>query len=157
QAVDPAHRPDRLAPGRRRRRRVEVLMPSLRIQVPGKGPKVYHLYKKITTIGSGSGCDVVLPDPLLAQSYAHPHPDGRDFNISTIERRDELTVNGKKRKKHRLAHQDRLVIGAIEIVFSLFDAEVPGEDEAAATVADLDAYRKLYEFSAKLMTNYDLP
>ena len=29
-------------------------MPSLRILVPGKGPKVYHLYKKITTIGSGA-------------------------------------------------------------------------------------------------------
>jgi transcriptional regulator with GAF, ATPase, and Fis domain len=132
-------------------------MPSLRIQVPGKGPKVYHLYKKITTLGSGGDCDVVLPDPLVAESYAHLHHDGRDFNISTIERRDELTVNGKKRRKHRLAHQDRMVIGAIEIVFSLFDAEVPGEDEAAATVADLDAYRKLYEFSARLMTNYDLP
>jgi transcriptional regulator with GAF, ATPase, and Fis domain len=132
-------------------------MPSLRIQIPGKGPKVYHLYKKITTIGSGSDCDVVLPDPLLADSYAHLHHDGRDFNLSTIERRDEFSVNGKKRRKHRLAHQDKLVIGASEIVFSMFDTEAPGEEEAAQTVADLDAYRKLYEFSAKLMTNYDLP
>ena len=132
-------------------------MPSLRILVPGRGPKVYHLYKKITTIGSGSDCDVVLPDPLVAESYAHLHNDGRDFNISTIERRDELVVNGKKRKKHRLAHQDRMVIGGIEVVFSLFDDKPPEEDEAAKTVADLDAYRKLYEFSAKLMADYDLP
>jgi transcriptional regulator with GAF, ATPase, and Fis domain len=132
-------------------------MPSLRIQVPGQAPKVYHLYKKITTIGSSTDCDVVLPDPLVAETYAHLHHDGRDFNVSTIERRDELTVNGKKRRKHRLAHQDRLVVGAIEIVFSLFDDKPPADDEAAKTVADLDAYKKLYEFSAKLMTNYDLP
>jgi transcriptional regulator with GAF, ATPase, and Fis domain len=136
---------------------VEILMPSLRIQIPGKGPKVYHVYKKITTIGSGGDCDIVLPDPLLAESYAHLHHDGRDFNISTIEKRDELTVNGKKRRKHRLAHQDRLLLGHTEMVFSMFDDAAPLEDEAAQTVADLDAYRKLYEFSARLMTNYDLP
>ncbi len=132
-------------------------MPSLRILVPGKGPKVYHLYKKITTLGSGADCDVVIPDPLVADSYAHVHHDGRDYNVTTIERRDELTVNGKKRKKHRLAHQDRMMIGGVELVFSLFDDAPPAEDEAAKTVADLDAYRKLYEFSAKLMADYDLP
>ena len=43
-------------------------MPSLRIQIPGKGPKVYHLYKKITTLGSDGECDIVLPDPMLAGS-----------------------------------------------------------------------------------------
>ncbi len=132
-------------------------MPSLRISIPGKGPKVYHLYKKITTIGSGGDCDLVLPDPLIAESYAHIHFDGRDYQVTTIEKRDEVAINGKKRKKHRLAHQDRMVIGDIELVFSLFDAEAPGEDEAAGTVADLDAYRKLYDFSAKLMEKYDLP
>jgi transcriptional regulator with GAF, ATPase, and Fis domain len=135
-------------------------VPSLRIQVPGKGPKVYHLWKKITTLGSGSDCDIVLPDPLLGDSYAHLHHDGRDFYIQTIERADELVVNGKKRRKHRLAHQDRLTLGtggAIDMVFSLFDDKPPIEEEAAGTIADLDAYRKLYEFSARLMTNYDLP
>jgi transcriptional regulator with GAF, ATPase, and Fis domain len=135
-------------------------MPSLRIQVPGKGPKIYHLWKKITTLGSGGDCDIVLPDPLLAESYAHLHHDGRDFFIQTIERADEIVVNGKKRRKHRLSHQDRLTLGtggAIDMVFSLFDEKPPIEEEAASTVADLDAYRKLYEFSARLMTNYDLP
>jgi len=64
-------------------------MPSLRILVPGMGPKVYHLYKKITTLGSGADCDVVIPDPLVADTYAHLHHDGRDFNIATVERRDD--------------------------------------------------------------------
>ncbi len=135
-------------------------MPSLRIEIPGKGPKIYHLWKKITTLGSGVDCDIVLPDPMLADSYAHLHHDGRDFYIQTIERDDEILVNGKKRRKHRLVHQDRLALGsgvAIEMTFSLFDDKAPVEEEAAGTVADLDAYRKLYEFSARLMQNYDLP
>jgi transcriptional regulator with GAF, ATPase, and Fis domain len=133
-----------------------VLMPSLRILVPGKGPKVYHLYKKITTIGSDPECDVVLPDPMLASSFAHIHFDGSDYNVTTIEKRDEIVVNGKKRKKHKLSHQDKMVMGAIDVTFSLFDTEAPVEDEAMATVADLDAYRKLYEFSARLMEKYEL-
>jgi transcriptional regulator with GAF, ATPase, and Fis domain len=132
-------------------------MPSLRILVPGKGPKVYHLYKKITTLGSGADCDVVLPDPMLADTFAHIHFDGRDYQVSTIERKDEIAINGKKRKKHKLAHQDRLVIGDIDMSFSLFDEQAPADEEAARTVADLDAYRKLYEFSARLMENYALP
>src|SRR5262249_39102654 len=99
----------------------EFLMPSLRILVPGKGPKGYDLYTKITTLGSGADCDVALPDPLIAETYAHLHQDGGEFVIATVERKDELTVNGRKRKKHRLGHQDRLSIGAIEVVFSLFD------------------------------------
>ena len=56
-------------------------MPSLRIQIPGKGPKVYHLYKKITTMGSSGDCDILLPDPLLAESYAcllYTSPSPRD-------------------------------------------------------------------------------
>ena len=132
-------------------------MPSLRIQIPGKGPKVYHLYKKITTLGSDGECDIVLPDPMLAGSYAHIHHDGRDYQITTIEKKDELVVNGKKRKKHKLAHQDRLAIADIELSFSMFDDQPPAAEEAAKTVADLDAYRKLYEFSARLLENYDLP
>jgi transcriptional regulator with GAF, ATPase, and Fis domain len=140
-------------------------MPSLRIQIPGKGPKVHHLYKKITTLGSGRDCDVVLPDPLLAETFAHIHHDGADYTLATIERKDEITVNGKKRKKHKLGHEDRLTMGGIELIFSLTDALTdaltdPGaasSAQAARTVADLDAYRKLYEFSARLMENYDLP
>ena len=32
-------------------------MPSLRVMLPGKGPKVYHLYKKLTSVGRGEEND----------------------------------------------------------------------------------------------------
>ena len=130
-------------------------MPSLRVTLPGKGPKVFHLYKKITSIGSGEENDIVLPDPLLADSHAHVHFDGRDFNVTSIDKHGDLHVNGKKRKKHRLVHQDVMKIGTTEMTFSLYDEPV-SDDEAAKTLEALNSYRKLFEFSEKLLAKYDL-
>jgi pSer/pThr/pTyr-binding forkhead associated (FHA) protein len=48
--------------------------------------KVYHIYKKITSLGRSDEVDMVLPDPGLADSHAYIHFDGRDFNIATTER-----------------------------------------------------------------------
>ncbi len=130
-------------------------MPSLRVTLPGKGPKVFHLYKKITSIGSNEENDIVIPDPLLADSHAHVHFDGRDFNVTSIDKHGDLHVNGKKRKKHRLVHQDVMKIGATELTFSLYDEPV-SDEEAAKTLEALNSYRKLFEFSEKLLANYDL-
>jgi transcriptional regulator with GAF, ATPase, and Fis domain len=131
-------------------------MPSLRIQAAGANPTVYHLYKKITSVGSSPDCDVVLPDPLIPESFAHIHFDGQTYTFSTLSRKSEVAVNGKKRKKHRLTHEDKLVVGGVEISFSMMDERPPVEEEAAATVADIDAFQKLNEFSARLMRKHDL-
>jgi transcriptional regulator with GAF, ATPase, and Fis domain len=131
-------------------------MATLRMQVPGKGVRVYHIYKKITSMGRSDEVDVVLPDPGLGDSHAYIHFDGRDFNIATTERDAELFVNGRKRNKHRLTHEDRIRLGVIELEFSLYDEPVTDET-AARTLAELNSYKKLFEFSQKLMENYELP
>src|SRR4051794_6532798 len=130
-------------------------MATLRIQVPGSGMKVYHIYKKITSLGKGEEVDVVLPDPLLADTHAHIHFDGRDFNIAVVDRDSEIYVNGRRRTKHRLAQEDRIRIGSAELEFSLYDEPVTDET-AAKTVAELNSYKKLLEFSQKLMAEYEL-
>jgi transcriptional regulator with GAF, ATPase, and Fis domain len=131
-------------------------MPSLRLTSPGHPPTVYHLYKKITSIGSGPENDIVLPDPLISDSYASIHFDGQVYTITTLARRSDVVVNGKKRGKHKLSHQDRLVIGSFELRFALMDDDPPAEVEAAATISDLDAYAKLFDFSEKLMQKREL-
>jgi transcriptional regulator with GAF, ATPase, and Fis domain len=131
-------------------------MATLRMQLPGRGVKVYHIYKKITSLGRSEEADIVLPDPLLAESHAHIHFDGRDFNIATTDRDAELYVNGRKRNKHRLTHEDRIRLGMVELEFSLYDEPVTDES-AAATMAELNSYKKLVEFSQKLMASYELP
>jgi transcriptional regulator with GAF, ATPase, and Fis domain len=130
-------------------------MATLRIQGPGAAVRVYHIYKKITSLGKGEDVDVVLPDPLLADTHAHIHFDGRDFNVSTTEKDTELFINGRRRNKHRLAQDDRIRLGAIEMEFSLFDEPVT-DATAAQTMAELNSYRKLFEFSQKLMAEYEI-
>jgi transcriptional regulator with GAF, ATPase, and Fis domain len=130
-------------------------MATLRIQTPGVGVRVYHVYKKITSLGKGHDVDVVLADPMLADTHAHIHFDGRDFNVSTTEKDAELFVNGRKRNKHRLAQDDRIRLGVVEMEFSLFDEPVTDET-AARTMAELNSYRKLFEFSQKLMAEYEV-
>ena len=130
-------------------------MATLRMQFPGKGVKVYHIYKKITSLGRSDEADIVLPDPLLGETHAYIHFDGRDFNITTTEKDAELFVNGRKRNKHRLTHEDRVRLGMIELEFSLYDEPVTDET-AARTLAELNSYKKLFEFSQKLMEKYEL-
>jgi len=130
-------------------------MATLKMQVPGKGTKVYHIYKKITSLGRSDEADVALPDPLLGEVHAHIHFDGRDFNLAVLERDAEIFVNGRKRTKHKLLHEDRLRLGIVELEFSLYDEPVTDET-AARTMAELNSYKKLLEFSRKLMENYEL-
>src|ERR1043165_1507999 len=119
-------------------------MPSLRLTAPGQPPTVYHLHKKITSLGSGPDNDIVLPDPLVPDGFA-VHFDGQTYTVFA-PKKTEFVVNGKKRSKHKLSHDERLVIGSVDLRFTMVDETAPMEEEAANTVADLDAYTKLYEF-----------
>src|SRR5262249_17318569 len=114
-------------------------MPSLRVTLPGKVPKVYHLYKKITSIGRGEENELVVGDALLDHTHAPIHLDGRDCVIQCLDRKSELHVNGKKRRKPRLVHQDRVMLGSTDFQFSLYDEPV-NDEEAAKTLAELNAY-----------------
>src|SRR4051794_10437161 len=129
-------------------------MPSLRLTAPGQTPTVYNLYKKITSVGSGPDNDIVLPDPLVVDGFA-VHFDGQMY-IVLAPKKSEFVVNGKKRGKHKLTHDDRLVFGSCELRFAMMDDSAPLEEEAAETMADLDAYTKLYEFSERLIHQRDL-
>jgi transcriptional regulator with GAF, ATPase, and Fis domain len=131
-------------------------MATLRIHAPGTSVKVYHIYKKLTSLGKGEGVDVLLQDPLLADTHAHIHFDGRDFNISVTDRDADLHVNGRRRTTHRLSQDDRMRIGGVELEFSLYDEPVTDE-VAAKTMAELNSYKRLFEFSQKLMNNYEIP
>jgi transcriptional regulator with GAF, ATPase, and Fis domain len=129
-------------------------MPSLRLTAPGVPPMIYHLHKKITSLGSGPDNDIVLPDPLVTDGYAI-HFDGQTYTVFA-PKKTEFVVNGKKRSKHKLTHDERLVIGGCELRFAMVDESAVVEEEAPNTVADLDAYTKLYDFSDRLMHIRDL-
>jgi transcriptional regulator with GAF, ATPase, and Fis domain len=130
-------------------------MASLRLQVPGQAPKVYHLYKKITSLGKLEENDIVLPDPLIGDTHAHIHFDGKHYNIKPLSRQNPVHINGRKKRKHRLKEGDTVRIGGIELEFFLSDAPAI-EEEAAPTMVEVDSYNKLFEFSQRLLADYDL-
>ncbi|MGE0551334.1 MAG: sigma 54-interacting transcriptional regulator [Kofleriaceae bacterium] len=131
-------------------------MPSLRLSAPGHPPLVYSLHpdKKLTSIGSGPDNDIVLPDPLVQDGFAIRF-DGQLYTLLALKK-TEFVVNGKKRGKHKMSHDDRIVIGSCELRFQMLDEIAPTEPEAAQTIADIDAYTKLYEFSERLIHQRDL-
>jgi hypothetical protein len=117
--------------------------------VPFGKPRVYPIFKKITSVGSAGGNDVCIDGHGLADYHAQVIFDGRDFNLSEVDTRGEILINGKKKRRGKLIHNDRLTLGAVELSFSLYDEPAADSDGDGAT--ELTGLRKLYEFSQRLM------
>ena len=144
-------------------------MPALKwFPVQGR-PRVFPLYKPVSTVGRALGNDVVVPG-TLENTHAQVLFDGRDFNLEEADKTGEILINGKKKRRARLVHGDRLTLGDAELVFSMFDEPQRSHDSERAgaqgessdsrpnqpiggtTMQTLSGVRKLYEFSEKLMT-----
>src|SRR6187402_2976927 len=103
-------------------------MPSLRL-VPSAGkPRVLPMYKKITTIGRAGGNDVVVEGEGVADYHAQIVFDGRDFNLSEVDRDADIGINGKKKRRAKLYHNDRIELGSMEVVFSIYDEVATSDD-----------------------------
>jgi len=146
-------------------------MPTLK-WFPSQGsPRAFLLHKPVSTIGRALGNDVAVPSAKLAETHAQVLFDGRDFNLEEIDKNGEILINGKKKRRARLVHGDRLTLGDAELTFSMFDepqrsvepapnaALIAGATESlstsrrtSTTSLQLSGLRKLYEFSEKLMT-----
>ncbi len=151
-------------------------MPILKWFPPQGQPRTFVLYKPVTTIGRALGNDVAVPSHALAETHAQVLFDGRDFNLEEVDKHGEILVNGKKKRRARLVHGDRLTLGDVELSFGIFDEPqkvtrpapdgsggpeaAPGspppraisETQLQLTNQQLAGLRKLYEFSEKLMT-----
>jgi transcriptional regulator with GAF, ATPase, and Fis domain len=134
-------------------------MPSLKWIVPKGPPQVFPIFKKITTVGRAGGNDIVIADRSLADYHAQIVFDGRDFNVSDVDRAGALLVNGKKRRRGKIFHNDRLGLADAEVVFSLFDEGwLDGASDGSASGEDeLAGMRKLSEFNQRLMQIRSVP
>jgi transcriptional regulator with GAF, ATPase, and Fis domain len=130
-------------------------MPSLKwAQAQGR-PRVFSIYKKITSIGRSPGNDVVIERPSVADFHCQIVFDGRDFNLSEVDPEGELQINGKKKRRGKIEHNDTILVGDVELLFSVYDeALAPSAargDEIDTHAAELAGLRKLHEFSQRLM------
>jgi len=132
-------------------------------------PRTFVIHKPVTTIGRALGNDVAVPSAGLGDTHAQVLFDGRDFNLEEVDKVGEILINGKKKRRARLVHGDRLTLADVELSFSMFDephmparrSDAPGADDRSEPSSDaqllvtqqqLAGLRKLYEFSEKLMT-----
>src|SRR5438270_6616290 len=102
-------------------------MPCLRwIGAAGRG-QLFPIYKAVTSIGRAGGNDVSIDAHGVADYHAQVVFDGRDFSLDEVDPVAEIQVNGKRKRRARLAHNDKVTIGEAELVFSLLEeAEAPG-------------------------------
>ena len=86
-------------------------MPTLKYYVSEGTPRVYSVHKALTTLGKAPGNDVVIQDAEAMPNHLQIAFDGRDFVIEELGRYGKLTINGKKKRRARLVHGDRIRIG----------------------------------------------
>jgi transcriptional regulator with GAF, ATPase, and Fis domain len=142
-------------------------MPTLKLFPAAGAPRVHFVHKPVTTLGKGLGNDVALQGPGVAEHHAQIVFDGRDFLLEEVDRDADIAINGKKKRRARLVHGDRLQLGGgVEISFSMFaepiaapknDDDDDGAPEAPKSIsAELAGVRKLFAFSEKLIGRREL-
>jgi transcriptional regulator with GAF, ATPase, and Fis domain len=134
-------------------------MPTLKYFASEGAPRLYSVHKPVTTIGRALGNDVAVAGAGVLEHHAQIVFDGRDFVVEECERDGEIAINGKKKRRARLVHGDRLQLGPVELGFSMFAEAVSaarsdGDDTGGSSSrgqSELAGVRKLFAFSEKLI------
>jgi transcriptional regulator with GAF, ATPase, and Fis domain len=133
-------------------------MPCLRwIGASGRG-QLFPIYKSITSLGSAGGNDITLEARGVAPWHAQIVFDGRDFSLDEVDPVAEIQINQKRKRRARLAHNDHVLLGDAELVFSLLEeAEGPGQKKGAdSPQSEITGLRRLYQFSERLLVTRDV-
>jgi len=131
-------------------------MATLRYFPPNREPQLIAVHKPVTTLGRELSNDVHLEELDVADHHAQIVFDGRDFQLEELDKRGEILINGKKKRRTRLVNGDRIALGSAQIGFSLFselasaDRESPGQ---LALESEVAGFRRLQSFSEKLMNS----
>ncbi len=131
--------------------------------------RVVQLTKSVTSIGSGLTNDVRINDASIQERHAHVLRDRNGFRIFATDGA-KIVVNGKRRNEWSLSEGDEIGLGHVMIVYrtrDLLDNEVtdpdavrpaptprvPSKVDPDASITEsvpLEAFKKLYRFSAKI-------
>ena len=136
-------------------------MPTLKYFAAAGAPRLYCVHKPVTTIGKALGNDIAVSGPGVADHHAQILFDGRDFQLEELDRDADMAINGKRKRRARLVHGDRVQLGHVEVGFSMFTETLPSspddDDDDAPNVgqkgisSELQGVRKLHDFSEKLI------
>src|SRR3954470_13406903 len=123
---------------------------------PSEGaPVLLALHKPLSTIGRALGHDIDLPDASVANQHAQIVFNGRDFQLEEVDRDAEILINGKKKRRARLVHGDRVTLGRAQLGFGMFselDVAPASRSGSSQAESDMAGLRRLHAFSERLMT-----
>ena len=122
--------------------------------VSGVRAKIFPLFRRITTLGRSPDTDLQIEDPSLRPEHAQVVFDGDGFEVSPLDGKSQIFVNGRKVKRAGLDDLDILRVGRCTLQFQLHD---PPADAGDGGEADGRWLHKLYEFTGALMGERDLP
>jgi transcriptional regulator with GAF, ATPase, and Fis domain len=136
-------------------------MPTLVLEVAGQIVRVQKVIRPVTTIGSAAENDLAVEGAALEPTHAQisKEPDG----IYVVGMMRDMTVNGRREKRKRLDDKDVVRIADLKITYYQKDEEAPqlrreaktapAGDPIAATREVVSAYKRLHEFSLKLLND----
>ncbi len=111
----------------------------------------YTLSKSITTIGADKSNDIVIKEENIKAHQAQVVFDNRDFNIVQTESNGPIWINGKRKKRSRLTHEDYVRFGETELQFSMFTPYTKRSEDEQEQFS-LTGLHRLQQFSAELMS-----
>ena len=136
-------------------------MPTLVLEVPGQPRRNVKVFKPMTTIGASEDNDICVSSASLEPTHAHVDRDGQGFVIVGMTR--DMTVNGRRERKRKLEDRDLIRIGDLSATFYASDEDAPPLRPTVAPAAPgapssstreaMPAYRRIHEFSMKLLGN----
>lgn len=135
-------------------------MPSLKWIASEGRPRVFPVFKQITSIGSAATNDITISSEGITEFQAQIVFDGREFNLVEMDSSGKLLINGKKKRRGKIYHNDKLRLGSANLVFSIYDEFVSGpnfDEETLPMQAELAGMVKLSDFNQRLMQLDSLP
>ncbi len=128
-------------------------MATLRYSPPNREPILYAVHKPVTMIGRELSNDLSMSDLGVAEHHVQIVFDGRDFQLEEVDRKAEILINGKKKRRARLVNGDLLQLGSAQLRFSLFSEPASVSVEPSTASPDFSSLRRLQSFSERLMTS----
>ncbi|MEK6274408.1 MAG: DUF3662 and FHA domain-containing protein [Actinomycetota bacterium] len=77
----------------------------------------HEIDKGSAVIGRSKDCDIRLADPNVSRRHAELRQEGTAYWILDLGSTNGLTVNGRRQKRAKLEHDDRITIGSTDLVF----------------------------------------
>jgi transcriptional regulator with GAF, ATPase, and Fis domain len=136
-------------------------MATMVLEVAGAPRRVVKLFKPLTTIGASTDNDVRVEGASLEPTHAQITRSGAAFSILGMTR--DMTINGRRERSKTLEDRDVIRIGALTLTFFGRDEDAPADRPRteppppgrpmSETSVSNQAYRRIHEFSMKLLQN----